>query len=42
MTANRGYVSKANYYHGQVEVNLTDKLLDMIQNTHFRIVSLRG
>lgn len=41
MTANRGYVIKANYYHGQVEVNLTDKLLDMIQNTHFRIVLLR-
>lgn len=24
MTANRGYVIKANYYHGQVEVDLTN------------------
>lgn len=42
MTANRGYVIKANYYHGQVELNLADKLLDIIQNTHFRIDPLIG
>ena len=41
LTPNRRYVIKANYYHGQVELNTAGKLLDVIQNTHFKIVPLR-